>query len=122
MFGIIGVEGLRISCIIGDRSYEREKEQLIIVDLEVEVDLDRCLQSKEASDGVDYVKLAELCRQCAVNGKHRLLEELADEVLTKIVEAFSVRWARIKIKKPGALPSAKCASVELKRVPGEKTS
>lgn len=113
MIGTVGFEQLAIRCIIGCCPEERQVEQEIYVDLRVGCDFTRCATSDNIQDAVDYVKLADICTELAQSRKYYLQESFAAELLQKIINEFNVEWASIKIKKPKALASAECATVEL---------
>ena len=54
MIGTIGIEELRISCIIGIFPQERVQEQELILDLEFELDFSKMVQEQNIDDTVDY--------------------------------------------------------------------
>lgn len=109
---IIGFYEYKIQCIIGELPFERTHEQQILVDLKVEIDFAH-KDSLEAT--VDYTYLADLCRDIAQAGKYHLLETYAHAVLGKILGLDRIISGTITVKKPGAIPGAAQAFVELKR-------
>lgn len=114
--GIIGIESHRISCIIGNNPHEWEQEQDIFVDVKVETDFSACAASDKLTDTIDYVQLAELCTELATKQRYHLMETFAVDVLEKLLHGYpSIRWAWIRIKKPGALPSSAYTYVELEK-------
>lgn len=110
----IGFEEQQVTCIIGDLPEERETEQTLLIDLLVEADISRCFHTDQTTDTVDYVRLADICSETAQQGKYRLLETLAHNILIRIVTTLPVKGATIKIRKPAAFLSAKCAKVEMR--------
>ncbi len=113
--GIIGIENLKIDCIIGIKPEERSREQEIYIDMKVETDISRCVATDAVTDTVDYVHLSELCKSIAKRGKFRLLEAYAHAVLERVFRDYPVSWAWICVKKPMQLPWAKYTTVELQR-------
>lgn len=112
MTGIIGIEELKIECIIGVLPEERKKGQTILIDLRAEAGFP---MQDSLSDTVDYVALATQCRITAQEGKYHLLETLAADLTQILLQQFHLTSVWIKIRKPGALATANCAFVEFKR-------
>lgn len=113
MLGTIGFENLSIDCIIGERPEERTSEQTIFVTLHVKYDFRRSAASDQLSDSIDYVSLANDCRDVAFAGKYQMIESYASKVLDRLLSSYEIEEARIIVKKPGGLDSADYAFVEL---------
>ena len=47
------LKGIEVSCIIGDLPEEREREQTLLVDAELELDLAKAAESDNLADSVD---------------------------------------------------------------------
>ena len=117
--GYIGFEHLRVNCIIGILPHERTQKQEIFIDLKVKAKFGFTSKTEDLNETIDYVELTNLSRDLAQSGKYYLIETLAKEILDSILKRFDVEEAWVKIKKPGALPDAKCAFVELEKSGGE---
>lgn len=115
MLGIIGFERYKVRCIIGTEAWERQELQEVFVDLKVEADFSRVVRSQDLLDTINYVGLADLCQKIAEEGRYYLLEKYAADVLEEMFRQYPIVSGWICVKKPQALPSAKCALVELKR-------
>lgn len=113
MLGTIGFENLKIECVIGDLPEERERKQVIYVSLKVKHDFSKCTSSDLLEDTIDYVALAEECREEAVEGQYRMLEAYAGRTLDRILTAYPISEAWISVKKPEALLNAEHTLVEL---------
>lgn len=113
MNGIIGIEHLRIRCIIGINPEEREFEQDIFVDLKVESDISRCITSDSIRDTINYIALKDLCIRLAHSKRHRLMETFAGDILIHLFKEFDIQWAWIRVKKPNAISEAEYAMIEL---------
>jgi 7,8-dihydroneopterin aldolase/epimerase/oxygenase len=111
MIGIIGIEKLEVSCVVGAYPHERTQEQILFIDLKIEADLSLCIASDCLQDAIDYAQLAEACR---VVGKRSfyLIEAFAAAVIAYISVQFPVIWIWVKVCKPAALARAE-AFVEL---------
>ncbi|CCB87003.1 MULTISPECIES: dihydroneopterin aldolase [Parachlamydia] len=113
-YGLIGFENHQIPCIIGILPHERVNTQSIYVDLKVEADFNKCSNSDDITDTVDYVALANICSEFAQEKGYMLIEKYAHDVLQKLLRDYPINWAWIKVKKPEALGSADFTTVELK--------
>lgn len=113
MKGLIGFENLKIDCIIGVHLEERIKEQQIVVDLKVKVDISKCSQTDSVADTVDYVRLSQICIDVAKTHKFNLIEAYASKVLAEIFQFYPITWGWIKVKKPKAIAQAEAATVEI---------
>ncbi len=114
MLGIVGFEHLCIRCQIGCEEVEQRQEQDIFVDLQVEIDFARGVQTDSIEDTLSYVLLAEICTEIAKSKHHHLLETYAHAVVQRVLKEDKVNWAWIRVKKPGALSDARYAVAELK--------
>ena len=113
MKGIIGFEDYAIECIIGVFPEERCNEQKIFVDVKVEVDIAKGIESDHLKDVYDYVQLAKLCTKMAQTKKYALIETFAYELIQTFENDPDIHWAWVKIKKPQALSLAKHTFIEL---------
>lgn len=111
MLGTIGIKDHLIKCVIGNLPKERKSSQKIYIDLQAGVDFS---PTDALEDTVCYAHLAEICTQLATQRKYRLLETFALEAAKKLLEEPNVLWVVIRVKKPGAIPTAKYAYAELK--------
>lgn len=115
MLGTIGFKGYTISCIIGTEKRERIEKQSLIIDLKVEVDFSKVSVSGRLEDTINYVSLATVCHDLAMNGEYLLIEKYAADLIKELLRLFPIKSAWIRVKKPLAIPGAECALVELKQ-------
>lgn len=114
IYATLGISKHRIPCIIGIHPTEREQLQEVWVDIQVEADISKSLQTNKIEDTVDYTRLADICTELANIHHYHLLETFAHDVIRKVFEEFDVNWVWIKIKKPFAIVTGEFAFVELK--------
>lgn len=114
-FGILGIHQHQISCIIGVYPEEHQKEQVLMIDAKIKVDLSPCIASGQLQDTVDYESIANICKDLAQKNHYHLLENLASDILKEFFHRFPAVWAWVCIKKPSAIPDADYAFVELEQ-------
>jgi dihydroneopterin aldolase len=106
MYRII-IENLEFNAIIGILPHEREKEQKVTVECEMEY---------ENKDGfIDYAKVCEIIENLMVDKKFLLIEDALEVIESELKEKFpQMRSLRLKIQKPEILRNALVA-VEILR-------
>lgn len=114
MIGTIGLQNLRIDCIVGIYPHERVELQPLFVDIEVKADFDAAASAEHVDETVDYDHLAELLTGLATERQYQLIETFAKEALDGILGRWaSVQGAQIEIRKPKAVPAADASFVRL---------
>ncbi len=108
----IGIKNLRIDCIIGVRTAEREATQPVFVDAELDGDFHLAAKSERIGDTVDYGRVAGALVELAQKRRFRLLEAFASEAGRVLLDQHpSVNSVRIEVRKPGAVAQADFAFV-----------
>ncbi|MFT7620428.1 MAG: dihydroneopterin aldolase [Planctomycetota bacterium] len=115
MIGTIIVEGLDIECIIGIHPAERVNLQHIFIDCEIDHDFAEAAANDDFQQTIDYVAVADLLTNLAVERQYQLIETLAEDGAKKIIDDFGVKRVAIKIMKPAAIPAAKWSAVKIER-------
>lgn len=79
---------------------ERELGQNFVVDVELEIDLQRAAQTDDLADTVDYVSIYNRAKAVIEGPSAALLEHLAAQIGDFALEDPRVLAARVRIKKP----------------------
>lgn len=101
----VGIEQLRILCIIGLLPEERLIPQPILVSLQVGV--------IGTDTFVDYSKLADIAMHLARESQFFLLEEYATALWREILKNPLINTLKIRIEKPRAIMLAQSAFIEM---------
>ena len=109
------LNGLAVDCVIGERPDERERQQRLCVDVELEVS-DRAAETDELADAVDYAALAEKIRAALVAARCKMIERAAKVVHDICREDAKVRAAAVTVTKSGAVPGLASASAVCRSV------
>ena len=109
----IFINGLRVNALIGCYPAERERRQGITLDLEFGVDLAAAAASDDLADTVNYAELEERIHALVAGSRFKLIEALAGAVGRLALEYEPIRYARVRIDKPGAAQYARSIAVEL---------
>jgi dihydroneopterin aldolase len=117
MIATTGLKGLRIDCVVGVYTFEREQLQPIIIDIELDYDVSVAASSDEVGDAVDYDRVVEGVVELVGRREFCLIETMAEETADMLlVQHASVQRVRLEIRKPNAVAVADCSFVRLERV------
>lgn len=115
MADIVFIEGLAVETVIGVYDWEREITQRLLVDLEMAWDNRVPGGSDNVADALDYAAVSERVTSCLQTLQPALLETAAEALANMLQETFGVRWLRLTLNKPGAVPSAANVGVRIER-------
>lgn len=101
----VGVERLRVLCIIGILPEERLIPQPLLISLTTRV--------KDPDAFLDYSALANIAMQLAKESHFFLLEEYASALCHTILQNPLIDTLKVRIEKPSAIPSAHSAFIEM---------
>lgn len=108
------LNGLEVSCIIGERPEERVRKQTLVLDLVLEVD-DAVAESDRLADAADYAALAGKIASALEWARCRMIERAARVACDVCLLDAHVRSARIRVTKRGAVPHLASASATCER-------
>lgn len=109
------INGIEVECVLGDLPEERTREQKILVDVSLELDLETAADSDSIDDTVDYALLVGNIREALEDAKCRLLERAAGLVADVCLEEPRVERAAVTVRKFGSVPGVASAAVTLVR-------
>jgi dihydroneopterin aldolase len=93
------IEDLTFKAILGLLEKERNEEQLIVVNAEIEYE--------DKVNYVDYAKVCDLIVNTIQTGKFLLVEDAVDEIEKILLENFpQMKSLRLSVKKPEILKNA----------------
>ncbi len=114
MADTLRINGLAVDCRIGVTEAERAKPQTVWIDLIVPIDGRRAAAHDDVREAVDYARLVEVVTRQLLRRPYRLMETLAEEIATVVLQEFPVSEVTVRVTKR-ALPSIDSASVEITR-------
>lgn len=113
---MVFVHGLELACRVGVSESERRVPRRLLLDLEAEVDCRPAAATDDVAFAVDYTALADTARQVAGEREYRLLETLAETMVSRVFTRFPrVRSVRVRASKGAAVAGARAVGVELQR-------
>jgi len=109
------IEGLVVETVVGVYDWEREVTQALVVDLEMAWDNHIPGASDDVADALDYASVSERTERCLKELRPKLLEHGAEVLAEVLQREFGIRWLRLTLRKPGAVPAARSVGVCIER-------
>lgn len=104
-----------MACVIGVHPWERGCRQQLLIDLAISADTRPAAAEDDINQSVDYVAASDISRRLAISGRYRLIETLAAAIADRLLELPGAQSVNVKIRKPGAVPSADTVAVQIQR-------
>lgn len=112
---IIKIKGLKAEAIIGVYDWEKTQRRPLIIDVELEIDGKKAIESDNVADTVDYDLISKKVIAETAASNFNLIEKLAAHLAGKVLEDAKINRVKIKINKPGVVPIADSVSVTHER-------
>ena len=112
---IIFIEGLEIDTIIGVYEHERDIKQKVVLDIEMTIPESDAASSDDLRHTVDYDAVSKLVTSYVKDTQYQLIESLAEQVATLVLDAVATDSLKLKLSKPGAVKNAKSVGLIILR-------
>ncbi|MGA8033976.1 MAG: dihydroneopterin aldolase [Casimicrobiaceae bacterium] len=111
----IFIHDMRVDTRVGVYAWERELDQTLRLDVELELPSSRPFETGELADAIDYAAVVAHIRAFARDNPHPLLERFAEALARTILEGFGARSIKLRVAKLGALPGVRELGVAIER-------
>ncbi len=111
----IMIKDLLLRGILGLNDWEREKQQDLLINLEVFLDVRAAGQSDDVADSLNYRTLTKAIIAYVESSAHYLVEALATAIARIAVVDFAAERVIVRVEKVGALRFAESVGVEIER-------
>ncbi|OGE20198.1 MAG: dihydroneopterin aldolase [Candidatus Dadabacteria bacterium RIFCSPHIGHO2_12_FULL_53_21] len=108
---IIKIENLRLRTVVGIFEWEKKVKQDIVINIEIEFDGREAVEKDDIAFTVDYKSITKRIISEVEGREFNLIERIAGDVVSIILEDGRVSKATAKVDKPGALRFADTVSV-----------
>ncbi|MFE8117604.1 bifunctional dihydroneopterin aldolase/7,8-dihydroneopterin epimerase [Brenneria goodwinii] len=112
---IVFIEELTVITTIGVYDWEQTIQQKLVFDIEMGWDNRQAAGSDDVNDCLSYADVSEAVIALVAGQSFALVERVAEEVATMLMQRFSIPWLRIKVCKPGAVAQARQVGVIIER-------
>ena len=114
--GVTGVRGLQVDCIVGIHPHERQQEQPVLLDIEIDYDFAAAASSDAIDDAADYDAVVTAVTQLIQARRFFLIETMAEVSAAMLLDRLPLaRTVRLEIRKPAAVPRAQHSFVRVER-------
>ncbi len=111
----VSIRDLSVAAVIGWHPWEREIEQALVFDVDLDVDVRRAAATDDLADALDYSAVAAAIATVVREGKFRLIETAAERVAGHLLAAFPVTSLRLELRKPIADGGGYTAVITIER-------
>lgn len=116
----IEIEALELDCVVGILPDEREREQPLVVDAVLELDLSIAGRSGRIADTCDYAQLTGELVALLKFRRYKLLENAAEELAAMVLGVHAgIARVELRLAKPCALPGTCQAAIRVSRDPSD---
>lgn len=112
------VRDLVVKALIGIHDHEKKAPQKLIINVDLSVTDTGPNHADEISNVVCYEKVVNAIKAIVSSGHVNLVETLAENIASGILENPHVHGARIRIEKPDAFVDAASVGIEIERARG----
>jgi 7,8-dihydroneopterin aldolase/epimerase/oxygenase len=112
---IVYLNDLRIKTIIGIYDWERRTKQIVILDIEMGADILKASQTDSIENTLDYKAVAKRLFAFIGESEFQLVETLAENVASILINEFNVPWCKIRLNKKGAVRGVRDVGVIIER-------
>ena len=112
---IVFIKQLEVITTIGVYAWEKSLQQKLYFDLEMAYDNKPAALSDDINLALNYFSVATAVSEFAQKNQFELLETMAEKVAQLIMQEFGVKWIKLTLHKPGALPQAQSLGVSIER-------
>lgn len=112
---IVYIRELEIRTIIGIYDWEREQQQIVSLDLEMGSDIAKAAATDTIENALDYKSVAKRLINFIENSEFYLVETMAEQVASIVLNEFDVPWVKLRLGKPGAVTGSKDVGVIIER-------
>ena len=109
------IENLSVETVIGIFDWEREIRQVVSLDLEMEFDIRQAATSDSIEDALDYKAVSKRLIRFVEHSEFQLVEALAEQCASIVLEEFPVDYVKLKLSKPGAVRGSSAVGVIIER-------
>jgi 7,8-dihydroneopterin aldolase/epimerase/oxygenase len=112
------IRDLALETIVGLYPWERAVKQTLLIDVDMATDIRQAAADDDLQYTVDYSAVCAAIVILADKGQYQLIETLAENIATMVLENFAVTWLRVAVHKTDVMTHVGRVGIEIER--GEK--
>lgn len=108
---LIKLKNLHLKTIIGIHKWEDEVEREMLINITIETDNNKALQSDDIKDTIDYDLIVTNIKNLVRDNRFKLVEKMVGEILNLIMQDHRIKKCQIEIDKIGAVAGLESFSI-----------
>ena len=109
----IRIKNLKVKARHGVYEFERKKDGIFELDIEIYLSLEKSGQSDKIEDTIDYDNIVSIATKAFTEKNYNLVEAAAESVCGKLLNALNVQKVILRVRKPHAPIDADFDTIEL---------
>ena len=109
------ISQLSVATVIGIYAWEQQIHQTLLIDLEMAWDNRPAADSDDYQHALCYETVSNRLTALITENPIELIETVAERCAKCVMDEFNVPWVKVRVMKPGAVPSAAAVGVEIER-------
>lgn len=115
MKDLVFIEGLKARAVIGVYDWEKQIQQDLVFDLEMEHDNRVPAASDDLAKTLDYEAISNFILAFCEKRQFELIETLAERLVEELITTFTLSAVTLVLRKPGAVAAAASVGVKIYR-------
>lgn len=99
-YDVIRINNMVFHAFHGVEESEKIEGQRYEVDVELFLDLRKPARSDQLEDTIDYREVYEVVEEIVVEGEYNLVETMAEDMASSILDKFNVKEVLVRVRKP----------------------
>lgn len=112
---LLKIKNLKLQTILGVHLWEEKINREIIINVEIESDFVKSLQSDDINDTIDYDLITTKIKNLIASKRFKLVETMAQNIMDEIMQDLRVKRCKIEIDKVGAIEAVESFSVTIEQ-------
>lgn len=112
---LVYIRELEVETVIGIYDWEREIRQRVNLDLDMGTDIRQAANTEDVDNTLNYKAVSDRLIEFIEQSEFQLVETMAEQIAEIVMTEFGVKWLRLRLGKPGAVPQAKDVGVIIER-------
>jgi len=110
------ISNLKIPAKHGVYEFEKDKEGLFEIDVELKTDLSKAGQSDELEDTINYDEIVSIITDLFTEKDYHLIEAVGETICRNLLDSYSIEKVILRIRKPHAPIMANLDTVEVELI------
>ena len=112
----IRIKNLKVKARHGVYEFERKKDGIFELDIELYLSLEKSGQSDNLEHTIDYDNIVSITTKAFAEKDYNLVESAAESVCEKLLDALNVAKVILRVRKPHAPINADFETIEVELV------